>query len=381
MLRGKVGLSEYLSVGVIAKVFPMRSVQAALRDCNRLSRRRRELSAEAVMYYVIARGLFRSLRASAVLEGLADGLRWARASVPMGTVASSSISRARSRLGTKPFKALRRRTVRPLADKRTWGAWYGDMRVLAYDSVLLEVPSEKRNKEVFGKCDPDPTDSTRPRARVTFLVEVGTRAAFAWSYGPYEESRQKQARRLHRHISLPTLLLAGQGYLSEGLWKAASETGAELLWKAGCDDELPCQDSLADGSFRSSVGEVPVRVAEYSIEGSDDPPCRLVTTLLDPEQAPAVELAALYHERWQLETARDQVTTHTLCHGSILRSKAPRLIEQEIEGLMLAHYAVRHFQHEVARVAHDTADQLSFIRAVRVVPPRSESAFEKRPEA
>ena len=380
MLRGRVGLSEYLSVGVIAKVFPMRFVQAALRDCNRLSRRQRELSAEAVVYYVIARGLFRSLQASAVLQGLADGLRWARASVPIGTVASSSISRARSRLGTKPFKALRRRAVRPLADKRTWGAWYGDMRVLAYDSVLLEMPGEKRNKEVFGKCETDPTDASRPQARVTFLVEAGTRAAFTWSYGPTKESRQEQALRLHRHLPLPALVLAGQGYFSEAVWKAASETGAELLWQAGCDDELPCQNSLADGSFRSSVGGVPVRVAEYSIEGSDDPPSRLVTTLLDPKQAPAVELAALYHERWQLEMARDQVETHTLFHGSILRSKTPRLIKQEIEGLMLAHYAVRHFQHEVARVTHDAADQLSFIRAVRVVQPRPESTVEEKAE-
>ena len=381
MLRGKLGLSEYLSVGVIAKIFPMRVIQAALRDCNRLSRRRRELSAEAVMYYVIALGLFRTLPASAVLESLAEGLRWARASVPVGIVGKSSISRARSRLGTKPFKALRRRTVRALADKRTWGAWYGPMRVVAYDSVVLRVLREKRNKEAFGKRKPDTASSSRPRARVTALVEVGTRAAFAWSYGPSRESRQEQARRLHRHLPLPALLLAGQGYLSDALWKAASDAGAQLLWKAGCDDELPCHEYLADGSFRSSIGGAPVRVAEYSVVGSDAPPSRLVTTLLDPELTPAVELAALYHERWQLETTRDQVQTHTLCQGSILRSKTPRLIEQEIEGLMLAHYAVRQFLHEVARVAHDSTDQLSFIRAVRIVRTRSESTVGEPPEA
>ncbi len=319
------------------------------------------------MYYVIALGLFRNVPASEVLSSLADGLRLARASVPLGLVGKSSISRARSRLGTKPFAALRKRTVRAFADKRTRGGWYRGLRLLAYDCMMLEVPAEARNREAFGNIESEQAESSRPRARVAVLIEVGTRAAFAWTYGPCKETRREQAMRLHGHLGPQSLLLAGQGYLSRRLWQSASAKGAELLWKAELDEELPSGEFLDDGSFRSSIGGAPVRVLDYSIDGSDAPPSRLVTTLLDPVQAPAVELAALYHERWEIEGANDEVKTHTLWRGSILRSKTPRLVEQEIEGLMLAHYAVRHFLQEVARVAHGSADQLSFIRAVRVV--------------
>lgn len=325
------------------------------------------------MYYVIALGLFRSEPASRVLHSLADGLRWARAGVPVGIVHKSSISRARSRLGTKPFQALRERTVRAFADENTRGASYRGFRVLAFDSVVLEVRGEARNRRAFGTLESERADSLRPAARVTALLEVGSRAAFAWSYGPSKESAQEQAGRLLGHSPHPALLLAGHGYLSADLWNAASSTGAELLWQVGTDDELRFQESLADGSFRSSLGGVPVRVLEYSVRGSDNQRYRLATTLLDPQQAPAVELAALYHERWQIETARDDVRSHTLWRGSVLRSKTPRLVEQEIEGLMLAHYAVRHFLHEVHQAVHDTANQLSFITAVRVVGSRPES--------
>jgi hypothetical protein len=378
MLHRTARLSDYLSVGVIAKVFPMRSVQAALRECNRLSRRRRELSAEAVVYYVIALGLFRSVPASEVLRCLADGLRWARASVPLGLVGKSSISRARTRLGTKPFTALRKRVVRAFADQRTRGAWYKGLRLLAYDCTLLEVPAEARNRDAFGWLASERAEMSQPKARVTTLVEVGTQAAFAWDYGPCKESKREQAMRLLGHLSPRALLLAGRGYLCNRLWKSASNTGSQLLWKAERDDSLAARRFLADGSFLSSVGGAPARVLDYSIDGSDDAPCRLVTTLLDPSQAPAVELAALYHERWEIATARDEVKTHTLSRGSILRSKTPRLVKQEIEGLMLAHYAVRHFLQEVSRVADEAPDQLSFIQAVRVVQARPENPGTSR---
>ena len=96
----------------------------------------------------------------------------------------------------------------------------------------------------------------------------------------------------------------------------------------------------------------------------------LITTLLDPEQAPAAELAALYHERWEIETAYDEVKTHMLGPGALLRSKTPELVQQELDGLMLAHYAVRCLIHEAAVSAGRDPDRLSFLHAVNVVRRR-----------
>ena len=147
---------------------------------------------------------------------------------------------------------------------------------------------------------------------------------------------------------------------------------------------LPVLERFDDGSYRSvlrgsgldrrrSQGECPVRVVEYRLDGTSDAVYRLATTLLDPAGAPAAELAALYHERWEVETAYDEVKTHILGPGAILRSKTPELVRQEVHGLMLAHYAVRRLIHEAARKVDEDPDRLSFIHAVRVVRRRVEN--------
>ena len=149
---------------------------------------------------------------------------------------------------------------------------------------------------------------------------------------------------------------------------------------------LPVLERFDDGSYRSlfrgsapgldrrrSQGERPVRVVEYRLDGTSDAVYRLATTLLDPAAAPAAELAALYHERWEVETAYDEVKTHILGPGAILRSKTPELVRQEVHGLMLAHYAVRRLIHEAARKVDEDPDRLSFIHAVRVVRRRVEN--------
>ena len=115
-----------------------------------------------------------------------------------------------------------------------------------------------------------------------------------------------------------------------------------------------------------------MRVVEYTLDGAGGEVYRLATTLLDPAVAPAVEMAALYHERWEVETTYDEVKTHILGSGAILRSKTPDLVLQEVHGLMLAHYAVRRLIHEAARKVDEDPDRLSFVHAVRVLRRRVE---------
>jgi IS4 transposase len=114
-------------------------------------------------------------------------------------------------------------------------------------------------------------------------------------------------------------------------------------------------------------------VVEYRLEGIADaaPLYRLVTTILDPAQAPAADLAALYHERWEIEGALAELKTHLRGARVVLRSKTPELVRQEFWGLLLAHFAVRGLMHEAAlRAGEDPdrlSDRLSFLHAVRVV--------------
>ena len=176
------------------------------------------------------------------------------------------------------------------------------------------------------------------------------------------------------------LCLADRNFFSFAFWEKAASTGADLLCRVKKNLVLPCQARLADGSYLSTIyasptarrknqGGVQVRVIEYALEGlpGAEPLYRLVTTILDPDEAPAQELAALYHERWEIETALGELKTHLRGAQIVLRSKKPELVRQEFYGLVMAHFAVRGLMHEAALGADVDPDQLSFVHAVRVV--------------
>ena len=381
VLPGGARLSDYLSVGVIAQVFPLSAVREALQETGRRSQRQRSLPAEVMVYYVIAMALFRSVAAREVLRCLVDGLRWMEPSMAGRVSGKSSISRARSRLGTEPFAALCRARVGVVAERHTRGAWYRGRRLVAFDGSTLDVPDETENREAFGLPGSGRGQAAFPQVRLTAMVEVGTRASFAWCRGPLRDSETEQAEALLGHLSGGMLVLADRGYFGFPLWVRATQTGADLLWRVKAGVRLPVLERLADGSYRSVVrgsgqdrrrsrGECPIRVVEYRIAGEGEEVYRLATTLLDPQHAPATELAALYHERWESENTYDEVKTHLLGRDAVLRSKTPELVRQEVDGLMLAYYAVRCLIHAAARQADEDPDRLSFVHAVQVVRRR-----------
>jgi len=114
---------------------------------------------------------------------------------------------------------------------------------------------------------------------------------------------------------------------------------------------------------------IPVRIVEYTLDGIPDAESsyRVATTLLDPTKAPAKELAALCHERWEIESAFDELKTHLRGRQITLRSKIPDLIRQEFYGLMMAHFAIRGLMHEAALKGDVDPDRLSIMHAVRVI--------------
>ena len=174
VLPGGARLSDYLSVGVIAQVYPLAQVKAALEESGRRSKRQRSLPAEVMVYYVIALGLFRSVSAREVLRCLVDGLRWMASGVPVRVSGKSSISRARTRLGAEPFEALCRTQVGLVAERQTRGAWYRGLRLVAFDGSTLDVPDEAENREAFGVGRPVllriPVVATGDADRRTFAV-------------------------------------------------------------------------------------------------------------------------------------------------------------------------------------------------------------------
>ena len=176
------------------------------------------------------------------------------------------------------------------------------------------------------------------------------------------------------------LCLADRGFFSYDLWNRARAGGADLLWRLKKDLRFPVEQVLPDGSFLSRIypasrarrqanAGIRVRVIEYRLEGVEgaEPSYRLLTTILEPGAAPAEELAALYHERWEIEGAFDELKTHLRGAQIILRSKTPDLVRQEFYGLLLAHFAVRGLMHEAALEAGEDPDRLSFLHAVRVI--------------
>jgi IS4 transposase len=200
------------------------------------------------------------------------------------------------------------------------------------------------------------------------------------TFARYEVSEVRLAAELVRQLQPGMLCLADRLFVGFKLWRLASASGADLLWRVRKNQVLPCRKRLPDGSYlsclyaspkhrRHDAGGLSVRVIDYRLEGvpGAEPLYRLVTTLLDPATAPARELAALYHERWEIETALDELKTHLRGARIVLRSKTPDLVRQEFYGLMMAHFAIRSLIHEAALSAEEDPDRLSFLHAVRVI--------------
>ena len=160
-----------VSIGVLAQVYPIGAVRKALASCGRASLRQRALPAEAMMYYVVALGLFRSVSAREVLRCLMEGLRWVSSDATLRVSGKSSISRARTHLGSAPFEALRaaRARVGPVADLATRGSWYRGRRLVAFDGSTLNVPDEATNRQAFGAPGASRGRAAFPQVRLTAL--------------------------------------------------------------------------------------------------------------------------------------------------------------------------------------------------------------------
>lgn len=370
-------ITDYISLGVLTKTFPLADIKRALHSSGKASVRERDLPAHVVVYYVLALTLFMQVSYREVLRCLLEGLKFLFGPGFVVKVASKAgISQARSRLGWEPIRQLHDQVVKPIAVKATRGAWYRCWRLMNLDGSTLDVADTAENDEAFGRQKLGKGRSAFPQIRFVSLVESGTHVLFATEMGPFGVGEITLAERVVTWLKPGMLCLADRLFFSAKLWKKARARGADLLWRFRKNLRFPCEKRLSDGSYLSRIRprrgkgkDMLVRVIEYRLEGVADaePIYRLLTTIVDPEQAPAHELAALYHERWEIETTLDELKTHLRGARIVLRSKTPDLVRQEFYGFLMTHFAIRGLMHEAALKADKDPDRLSFVHAVRVV--------------
>lgn len=388
----KVDVAHLISAGVLASVCPRPLIEQVLAETGRASQRERLLPAPAVVYYVMALALWREAPLEEVLRVVCEGLQWLGGEAAAVQASKSAISQARSRLGAQVMRELAQRVLRPLAPPQAPGAWYRELRVMALDGSCMDVADEAANAEFFGYPGASRGHSAFPQARVLGLIECGTHAVVAADIAPYGRGERAMAAQLLPHkLTADMLVLADRNFYSFKLWQTACASGAKLAWRVASNLKLPLQKLLPDGSYLSTVydsddkrrrsGQT-VRVIEYTLEGSATPvqdSYRLLTNLLDPADAPALELAALYHERWEIEGVFDEFKTHLRANSTVLRSKTPQLVQQELWGLLLAHFAIRQLMVQAAWPRGLDPDRLSFMHAVRVIKRKMPQAAAVSP--
>ncbi len=377
-------LSDRVAIGLLTRAFPPEVVDAAVASAGRGEVRSRLLPARVVVYYVLAMCLFSGQGYEEVMRLLAGGLEWlGRWRRPWAVPSTAAIAKARARLGPGPLRSLFEAVVRPVAAEQTRGAWYRGLRLVAIDGATLDVPDTAENEDRFGRAGSGRGEGRGafPQVRLVCAGECGTHAIFAAAMGSYATAEKTLAGRVLPALAPGMLVLADRGFLGFDLWRQAAATGADLLWRASANFALPVLQELPDGSYlsrlipgpggrRSGAGPAAVRVIEYAIDDGNAPEgerYRLVTTLADPGRAPAAELAGLYAQRWELETALDEIKTHQRGARVVLRSKYPDGVEQEVWGILLVHWAIRDLMHTAALDAGIDPDRVSFLRTLRIV--------------
>ena len=374
-------MSDLVSVGVLTRTFPPVVVDEVIAECGRTEQRHRSLPARVMAYFAIGMALHSEGSYEDVLGLLCDGVAWSTGSedVPVRLPSKSGIFQARVRLGAEPVEALFRRVAAPLAPAGAAGAWLAGRRLVALDGMCLDVADTVENVEWFGRPGVNKGEQAAfAQARVVALAECGSHAVIDAAVGGYSTGENTLARDVIDRLTPDMLLLADRGFCGFPLWERAVATGADLLWRAKPNMKPRHVETLADGSWLAELRPggnpgrhakpVTIRVIDYQLDDGrpNDETYRLFTTILDPADVSAVDLALAYGQRWEIEGVFDELKTHQRGPRMVLRSKSPALVRQEIWGHLCCHYAIRSLMWEAAAHAEVDADRVSFVAALRI---------------
>jgi Insertion element 4 transposase N-terminal/Transposase DDE domain len=373
---------QELTIEALHRVVPPEMITAVLPQTETRPQRVRALTAQVTIWVLIAMNLYTHLALGHVLRKVAQGLRFIWPDPTYRVPGASAFVYRRYQLGAQPLVALYDRLARPLATPRTRGAFRFGLRLMAIDGTVEDVPDTPANAAAFGRQHGSRGDSAFPQVQGVYLVECGTHAIVDATFGPYGTSERVGAAALLRAVTAEMLVMWDRGLHDYDLFAAVRQRGAHALGRLPAHVKPEWVASLPDGSTlaylrpsepkRRAQGErLLVRVIAYTLTDPALPGYgavhRLVTTLLDPRVAPAVELVCLYHERWESEVVIDEIDTHQRLAGRPLRSQKPEGVLQELYALLIAHFAIRVLMHEAALQAGLDPDRLSFVHAVRVL--------------
>jgi hypothetical protein len=394
------GLEDRISVGVLARAFPRELVDEVIDAAGARERRRRVLPAWLTLYFTLALALFMDRGAARVMRKLAGVLAWAERGVAVTVPSEEALSNARARLGPEPVRLLFEKVAGFIAPPGAEGAWWRGLRLVSLDGTTLDAQDEQANWARFGGPSTRTPEGKRlrgafPQVRLVALAECGTRALVAAVHGAFSTGEKTLARELIGKLGEGMLCLADRNFACWELWHDAAATGAQLLWRIGASFTLPVVEVLPDGTYLSRLkaprrlrkdegADIAVRVIEYRLEDEDGNVTEtftLITTLLDPDAAPARDLAALYQARWEIETALGSLKAQMKGPGVVLRSKTPDGVVQEIWALLCAYHAVRDLISAAAALAREDPLRICFTNALDVVrdPVGNPGSFSPSP--
>ena len=374
--------TDAIALEALERVMPAALIQAAATEATVPTQRRRKLPSDVTLLLCIAMSLWTAPALDVVLHALVHGLRlfWPDPDLPLAT--KSAISQARYRLGARPVVALFHRVCRPLATPQTPGAFLCGLRLVALDGTVEDVPDSPANARAFGRHHGDRGASAFPQVQGVYLTECGTHAVLDAGFWPCHVSERVGALRLLRSVGAGMLLLLDRGFYSFAMIEQTLRRGAQVLVRVPAHVTLRVRHHLPDGSYwayiypsdaqrRKRGDHLLVRVIVYTLSDPARPGYgethRLLTSLLDPQAAPALDLIGAYHERWEIELTIDELDTHQRLVQHPLRSQKPVGVIQELYGLLLAHYAVRALMAEAATQAGLAPTRLSFVHAVELI--------------
>jgi Insertion element 4 transposase N-terminal/Transposase DDE domain len=387
---------------VLAGAVPRDVVDTAVAECGRGAKRSGgKLPPHVMVYFTMALALFADDDYEEVITRLAEPLTaWGCWDGEWEIPTSGGLTQARARLGFEPLAEVFEQVAVPVATELTRGAWLGDRRLVAVDGFVWDAPDTTENVAAFGRGSGG-QESAFAQVRVVTVSECGSHAVIGAAMGAVvgpKSGEQTLARGLYPQLDSDMLLIADRGFYSFADWKLAADTGTALLWRVAAGVGLPLVGWCDDGSYLALLVDPKirgtardrllaaaragqdvderkarlVRVIQYEVtdrDGAEELIC-LITTIVDPADAGAAQLAGAYQERWEHETGNDQLKTHLRGPGRVLRSKSPDMVRAEIYGYLLTHYAISALICRAATEADIDPDRVKFLRTVRLIRRR-----------
>jgi hypothetical protein len=376
--EGPERLSDHVSIGVLTRVFPPDVVDAVIERTGSGEQRSRLLPSRLMVYYVMSLALFSAGSYEEVMRSLLAGMEWVTGRFRAWQMPTkAAIFKARTRLGSTVMAELFAEVAKPLAAPGGPG-FYKSWRLVSVDGTCLDLADTPVIERAYGRPGTaTELKSAYPQARVLGLVECGTHAVLSAVVSGFSTSEHDLYPALLADVQEGMLLMADRGFFSYTAWKDSAGTGAGLLWRMKASNVLPVIEELDDGSYlsdlyaspkdrRKNADPIRVRVIEYTVTtGEETSEFRLITNIMDPAGAAADDLAETYAKRWEIESCFDELKTHQRGPGTVLRSKTPDGVLQEIYGYLCVHYAIRSLIGGIAHHFDEDPLRFSFTRTLR----------------